>query len=59
MDSNKVEKVNAAFKKLRARLFNLIESHMSSDIVVCDAIKKEIKDFTSQTWNTVTKIVED
>jgi hypothetical protein len=55
---DKVEQVNITFKKLRARLFNLIEAHMSDNKESCDAIKKEVRDFTSQAWNSITKIVE-
>jgi hypothetical protein len=57
MDEVSVEKVNKIFKRLRARLYNQIESAgLSSD--QCKAMKQAIKDYTSHAWNDIVDIDE-
>ena len=53
----KSEKVNAVFKRLRARLFSLMETALEKD--QASAAKKSIRDYTSQAWNDVTGIIDD
>lgn len=49
--------VNTVFNRLRARLYSLMETALPKDQAV--AAKKSIKDFTSQSWLDINKIVEN
>lgn len=51
------DQVNATFNRLRARLFNMVESSLSNDSAACEAMKKSIRDYTSQAWNNIIKIL--
>lgn len=58
MDKAAVESINKIFNRLRARLYNQIES-AGLDPDQCKATKKAIKDYTSQAWNDVVDIVDE
>ena len=50
--------INDVMNRLRARLFNTIEQ-MGFNKEQCDAHKQAVKDITSDTWNSITSIVEN
>jgi len=58
LDGSRVEKINAVFNRLRARLYSLMETALS-DENQANAAKKSVKDYTSQAWSDINKIVED
>lgn len=51
------EKINKIFNRLRARLYNQIES-IGLDSDQEKATKKAVKDYTSQAWNDVIEVIE-
>jgi hypothetical protein len=56
--SEPVEKVNKVMEKLRARLYTLAESSLPVEQQAL-SFKKAIKDYTSETWNEITKVIEE
>ena len=56
--SKSIEGLNKVMERLRARLFTLAEATLPSE-QQASSFKKAIKDYTSDSWNDLTKIVED
>lgn len=51
------DKINKIFNRLRARLYNQIESiGLNPDQE--KATKKAVKDYTSQAWNDIVEVIE-
>ena len=49
---NKDTEVDRVFKRLRARLFNMLEQ-MNLDEVQLEACKKNVRSITSSAWNDI------
>lgn len=56
--SESIGKLNKVMERLRARLFTLAEATLSSE-QQASSFKKAIKDYSSDSWNDLTKIVDD
>lgn len=56
--SESVEKLNKVMERLRARLFTLAEATLPSE-KQASSFKKAVKDYTSDSWNELTKIVDE
>lgn len=55
--SKSTEKLNKVMERLRARLFTLAEAVLPAD--QANSFKKAIKDYTSESWNGLTKLVNE
>jgi len=56
--SESVEKLNKIMEKLRARLYTLAESSFSVE-QQSTSFKKAVKDYTSEAWNEINKIIKE
>jgi len=50
-----LNQLNKVMEKLRARLFTLAEASLPD--VQASSFKKAIKDYTSESWNELTKLI--
>ena len=55
--SESVEKLNKVMERLRARLFTLAEAVLPAE--QANSFKKAVKDYTSESWNELTKLVNE
>jgi len=55
--SESIEKLNKTMEKLRARLYTLAETALATE-QQSTSFKKAVKDYTSEAWNEINKIIE-
>ncbi len=58
LPDTQVDKINAVFNRLRARLYSLMETALP-DKDQANAAKKSVRDYTSQAWSDINDIVKD
>jgi hypothetical protein len=56
-ENSSIDVLNKAMEKLRARLFTLAESSLPEG--QANSFKKIVKDYTSETWNILTKLLSE
>ena len=53
--SESIEKLNKVMERLRARLFTLAEAVLPAE--QANSFKKAVKDYTSESWNELTNLI--